>query len=38
LGFQTEHRIEIQPRRHPTMQTGGLSRLHSEAQVCGSGR
>jgi hypothetical protein len=33
VGFQTEHRIEIQPRRHPTMQIGGLCRLDSEALV-----
>ena len=33
LGFQTQHRIEIQPHRHPTMQIGGLSRLDSEALV-----
>jgi len=27
LGFQAEPRIEIQPRRHPTMQIRWLSRL-----------
>ena len=33
LGFLAEHRIPIQPRRHPAMQIRGLSRLHPEALV-----
>ena len=33
LRFQTQHRIQIQPRRHPTMQIRRLSCLDSEALV-----
>ena len=33
LRFQAQHRIEIQSRRHPTMQVRGLSRLDAKAPV-----
>ena len=33
LGFQAEHRIEIQSCRHPTMQVRGLSRLDPETLI-----
>ena len=33
LGFQAEHRIQIQPCWHPTMQVRGLSRLDPETLI-----
>ena len=33
LSFLAEHRIQIQPCRHPAMQIRGLSRLHPEPLV-----